>query len=86
MKRHRIGYTLWPANFGLVDPGSFLDEAEELGVDTVEIPLFASRLIADGAILEPAMRIFMDRMQGRRLGYTTHALLSINLMDAPERL
>ena len=25
-------------------------------------------------------------MQGRRLGYTTHALLSINLMDAPERL
>jgi sugar phosphate isomerase/epimerase len=86
VKRHRIGYTLWPENFDLVDPGSFLDEAEELGVDTVEIPLFAARLIADGAILEPAMRIFENRMQGRRLGYSTHALLSINLMDAPERL
>ncbi|MHA1527505.1 MAG: sugar phosphate isomerase/epimerase family protein, partial [Alphaproteobacteria bacterium] len=86
MKPHRIGYTLWPANFDLVDPGSFLDEAEQLGVDTVEIPLFASRLVADGAILEPAMRIFEARMQGRRLGYTTHALLSINLMDEPERL
>lgn len=86
MKRHRIGYTLWPVKFDLVDPGSLLDEAEGLGVDTVEIPLFASRLIADGAILEPTMRIFEDRMQGRRLGYTTHALLSINLMDAPERL
>ncbi|MCH8953509.1 MAG: sugar phosphate isomerase/epimerase [Proteobacteria bacterium] len=86
MKRHRIGYTLWPANFDLLDPGPFLDEAEELGVDTVEIPLFAARLIADGAILEPAMRIFEGRTQGRRLGYTTHALLSINLMDAPERI
>ena len=86
MKQHRIGYTLWPKNFDLVDPDSFLDEAEELGVDTVEVPLFAARLIADGAILEPAMRIFERRMQGRQLGYTTHALLSINLMDTPERL
>jgi sugar phosphate isomerase/epimerase len=86
VKRHRIGYTLWPANFDLVQPGSMLDEAEVLGVDTVETPLFATRLIADGAILEPAMRIFQGQMQGRRLDYTTHALLSINLMDAPDRL
>lgn len=86
MEHHRIGYTLWPGNFDLVDPGAFLDEAEDLGVDTVEIPLFATRLIADCRILEPARRIFEDRMRGRRLGYTTHALLSINLMDTPERL
>jgi sugar phosphate isomerase/epimerase len=86
VKRHRIGYTLWPKNFDLVEPDSFLDEAEQLGVDTVEVPLFASRLIADNAILEPAMRIFEGQMQGRRLGYSCHALLSINLMDTPERL
>ncbi len=86
MKQHRIGYTLWPPNFDLFDPASFLDEAEGLNVDTVEIPLFACRLIANGAILEPAMRLFEDRMRGRQLGYTTHALLSINLMDAPEQL
>jgi sugar phosphate isomerase/epimerase len=86
VKRHRVGYTLWPVNFDLVDPGSFLDEAEKLGVDTVEVPLFACRLIANGAILEPAMRFFQNRMRGRSLGYTTHALLSINLMDAPDRL
>jgi len=86
VKKHRIGYTLWPINFDLVDPGSFLDEAEELGVDTVEVPLFASRLIADGAVLEPAMRIFEKRMRGRSLDYTTHALLSINLMGDPEQL
>jgi len=86
VKQHRIGYTLWPPNFDLVDPATVLDEAEGLGVDTVEVPLFACRLVANGAILEPAMRIFEDRMRGRELGYTTHALLSINLMDAPEQL
>jgi sugar phosphate isomerase/epimerase len=87
VKRHQIGYTLWPANFDLVEPGAFLDEAEELAVDTVEIPLFASRLIADFTILEPAMQIFEHQMQGRRLGCTVHALLSINLMDdRPGRL
>jgi sugar phosphate isomerase/epimerase len=86
VKRHRIGYTLWPTNFDLVQPRAMLDEAEELGVDTVEIPLFATRLIADGAILGPAMRIFEEQMQGRRLGYTTHALLSVNLMDNGGRL
>ena len=86
MTTHRIGYTLWPANFDLVDPTRFLDEAEAQGVDTVEIPFFATRLIADNQPLEPALQIFETAMQGRSLGYTTHALLSINLMDLPERL
>ena len=58
VKQNPIGYTLWPASFDLVDPASFLDEAEGLGVDTVEVPLFACRLIANGAILEPMIRIF----------------------------
>lgn len=82
----RIGYTLWPAGFDLVEPGRYLDEAEKLGVDTVEIPFFATRLIADGRLLEPALAIFERQMRGRRLGYTTHALLGINLMDEAERL
>ena len=86
MTTHRIGYTLWPANFDLVDPGRFLDEAQRLDVDTVEIPFFATRLIADGRPLVPAMRLFESQMNGRALDYTTHALLSINLMDVPERI
>jgi len=84
--QRRIGYTLWPANFDLIEPGKFLDEAEALGVDTVEIPFFATRLIADTRLLEPALAIFERQMRGRRLGYTSHALLSINLMDEPDRL
>lgn len=86
MKQVRIGYTLWPSNFDLVDPAPLLDEAESLGVDTVEVPLFAARLIADGRILEPTLRLFEQALSGRRLECTTHALLSINLMDVAANL
>ena len=86
MKKVRIGYTLWPSNFDLVDPAPFLDEAEALGVDSVEVPFFAARLIADGAVLEPTARLFERALEGRRLDRSSHALLSINLMDEPPRL
>ena len=83
---HRIGYTLWPASFELSEPGPFLDEAERLGVDTVEIPFFAARLLANGHILAPVVRRFEAQMRGRSLAYSTHASMSINLMGAPETL
>jgi len=83
---HRIGYTLWPASFELSEPGVFLDEAEHLGVDTVEIPFFAARLMANGQVLAPVVRRFEAQMRGRNLEYSTHASMSINLMDVPEAL
>jgi sugar phosphate isomerase/epimerase len=86
MDTRRIGYTLWPANFELTEPGAFLDEAETHGVDTVEIPFFATRLVANGAVLKPVLKRFDGQMRGRDLGYTTHAMLGINLMDPPERI
>ncbi len=86
MSRASIGYTLWPADFLLLDPAPWLDEAEALGVDFVEIPLFATRLIADARPLEPMLTRFAAAFEGRRLACTVHALLSINLMDAPEHL
>lgn len=86
MVEHRIGYTLWPANFELSEPGAFLDEAEALGVDTVEIPFFAARLMANGQVLAPAVRRFEAQMRNRTLAYSTHATISINLMDVPEAL
>ena len=85
MQELRIGYTLWPADFDLSEPGPFLDEAEAMGVDTVEIPFFATHLIANGAILEPALKRFRDSLDGRDLIYSAHANLSINLMDRPEK-
>lgn len=86
MRRPKVGYTLWPASFELTAPGPMLDEAEALGVDLVEIPLFTTRLIADGRINEPAMRWFERETAGRALGFSVHAMLSLNLMDDPARL
>lgn len=81
-----IGYTLWDPGFELNDPGPMLDEAEELGVDTVEIPLFQTRLLGNGRIIEPAMRRFECETRIRDLDYSAHAMLSINLMDDGEVL
>ncbi len=69
-----------------MDPAPFLDEAEGLGVDSVEVPFFAARLMANGAVLEPTARLFEQRLEGRRLARSTHALLSINLMGPAEQL
>ena len=90
VRQHKIGYTLWPASFELTEPGAFLDEAldeaECLGVDSVEIPLFCTRVIADGRLLEPAVREMERSTAGRRVAYSLHGMLSINLMDQAEHI
>jgi len=83
---YRIGYTLWPSDFELSDPTPWLDEAEALEVDSVEIPLFCTRLIANCRPIEPALRRFAAAFEGRAIERTTHGMLSINLMDEPDRL
>ncbi len=61
-----------------------LDEAEELGVDFVELPLFAMDLIAGGRVLQPQIRRLHEALKARSLGYTAHGPISINFMEAPE--
>ena len=62
-----------------------IDEAEALGVDCVEIPFFTTALIARGTLIEPSVKRFAAKLQGRRLAYSAHANLGINLMDARDR-
>jgi sugar phosphate isomerase/epimerase len=45
-----------------------------------------TRLVANGEIMHPVLRRFESQLRGRRVGYTTHASLGINLMDAPESI
>lgn len=85
-RNYRVGYTLWPASFELSDPTPWLDEAEMLGVDSVEVPLFCTRLIAGARPIERALSRFARIFAGRRLAVSSHAMLSINLMDAAGRL
>ncbi|MGB7915969.1 MAG: sugar phosphate isomerase/epimerase, partial [Rhodomicrobium sp.] len=47
-----------------------LDQAEELGVDFVELPLFMMDLIAGGRVLQPQMHRLRDALKARPFGYT----------------
>ena len=64
----------------------WLDEAETLGVDFVELPLYAMDLVAGGRILSARLRTVKGILANRRVRYTVHGPLAINLMDVPERL
>jgi len=61
-----------------------LDQAEELGVDFVELPLFAMDLIASGRVLQTQMHRLRDALKARSLGYTLHGPIGVNFMQAPE--
>jgi sugar phosphate isomerase/epimerase len=61
-----------------------LDQAEELGVDFVELPLFAMDLIAGGRVLQTQMHRLHEALKARSLGYTVHGPISLNFMQPPE--
>ncbi|WP_428032359.1 sugar phosphate isomerase/epimerase family protein [Ancylobacter sp.] len=80
------GYSLCEGSPEFDDVGAGLDEAEALGVDMVELPVYAWHLIVDGRILDSRVKDLVKAVAGRRLGYSVHGALAINLMDLPERL
>ena len=61
-----------------------LDQAEELGVDFVELPIFAMDLIAGGRVLQTQMHRLHDALKARSVGYTAHGPIGLNFMQAPE--
>jgi sugar phosphate isomerase/epimerase len=82
-----VGYSLPPEDdYGFRVLGARLDEAEALGVDFVELPVHSMDLIACGRVLPERVKTVRGILAGRRLRYTVHGPLAINLMDVPERL
>jgi sugar phosphate isomerase/epimerase len=73
-------------DFGFERLGPRLDEAEALGADFVELPLYAMDLIAGARVLGARLKTVSGMLAGRRLRYTVHGPMAINLMDRPERL
>jgi sugar phosphate isomerase/epimerase len=61
-----------------------LDEAEELGVDFVELQLFAMDLIAGGRAIDSQMQRLHDALKARSLSFTAHGPISINFMERPD--
>lgn len=82
-----VGYSLPPEDdFAFQKLGPWLDEAETLGADFVELPTHAMDLVAGGRIVASRLKTVKAAVAGRRLRYTAHGPLAINLMDIPERL
>jgi sugar phosphate isomerase/epimerase len=63
-----------------------LDEAAELGLESVELPFFAMDLIAGGRILPAQLRRLKEAIQGRGLIYTAHGPIAINFMHPRDAL
>lgn len=61
-----------------------LDQAEELGVDFVELPIFMMDLIAGGRLIETQMRRLHEALKARALGYTLHGPIGVNFLQPPE--
>ena len=61
-----------------------LDQAEELGVDFVELPIFMMDVIAGGRVLQSQMHRLHDALKARSLGYTMHGPIGVNFMQPPE--
>ncbi len=63
-----------------------LDEAASLGVEFVELPLFAMDVIAGGRVLTGQVERLKGATAGRGVGYTVHGPIAANFMDPPDRV
>ncbi|MGO9545470.1 MAG: sugar phosphate isomerase/epimerase family protein [Rhodomicrobium sp.] len=71
-------------NFELL--GRNLDEAVELGLEFVELPLFAMDIVAGGRILPAQLRRLKTALAGRGPSYTAHGPIAVNFMQPREVL
>lgn len=85
-ERAQIGISVRCENHDFSDLAAGLDAAEELGVDTVEIPTLSMDLVANGCMLRERVHEVAAILKGRPLKYTVHGPIAINLMDEPWRL
>lgn len=61
-----------------------LDEAEELGVEFVELSLFNMDLIAGGRIIPSQVKRVHEALKARSLRYTLHGPIGVNFLQPPE--
>ncbi len=85
--RFSVGYALPNHDdYALAKLGPALDEAESMGVDCVELPLYAIDVVAGGRIVPERLRKLREITAGRAIGYTIHGPLRLNLMEQPDML
>jgi len=63
-----------------------LDDAISLGCEYVELPLSSLELVLGGRVLPERVKRVQEITRPRRLRYTLHGHLGINLMEEPHRI
>jgi len=81
-----VGISIKCETADFTDLGPNLDEAEALGVDSVEIPTLTMPLVADGRIIREQLKKAKDAVGQRPYRLTAHGPIAINLMDDDWRL
>ncbi|MFG1345983.1 sugar phosphate isomerase/epimerase family protein [Xanthobacter autotrophicus DSM 431] len=76
-----IGYSIRANSPEFDDIVEKLDEAEETGVEFVELPIFAWTLVVDGKVRSDRLDRLVKATRDRPFGYTVHGPLAINLMS-----
>lgn len=75
-----VGYSLIADAYDFSDVPAALDEAERMGVDCVELPLFALHLVADGRPVTARVDRLAGLLAGRRLMTSAHGFIDVNPM------
>lgn len=82
----QLGLTLEIRDPEWRDLAAWLDEAEALGLDFAELPLAELPLVVGGRIIPARLAAIRALCAGRRLAYSVHGHLGINLMEEPHRI
>lgn len=82
----QIGLTLEVRDPDWRDLAGWLDEAEALGLDFAELPLPELPLVCGGRVLAGRVAAVRALCGRRRLAYSVHGHLGINLMEEPFRI
>jgi sugar phosphate isomerase/epimerase len=70
----------------LSDFGAELDMIEELGVGSIELPIYDMDIVIGSRIRQPQLAAFLQACRGRECNYSVHGPLAINFMDEAWRL
>jgi sugar phosphate isomerase/epimerase len=81
-----IGLTLEIRDPDWRDLAPMLDEAEALGLDFAELPLPNLPIIRGARVVQERLASVRSATAGRRLAYSLHGHLGINLMEEPFRI
>ena len=81
--RFRVGASAESANGLPATIRESLDILEEIGTETVELPLLWMELVANGEIMPARLAELQQALKGRPFAYSAHAAIGINFMSDP---